>query len=133
MARLLVARSAEKPACKLRRVRADLSNREVRRSLLGELAGESTKALVITEGLLIYLRAQEVSAFAEDLKSFPAFKRWVLDIVSPGLLRMQKNTHQQFGAEVPALPFAPENGPIFLPSTDGNRLKCTPCLTRLLG
>lgn len=58
--------------------------------------------------------AQEVSAFAEDLKSFPAFKRWVPDIVSPGLLRMlQKNTHQQFSAEVPLLKFAAENGPIF--------------------
>jgi methyltransferase (TIGR00027 family) len=105
---------AEKPACTLRRMRADLSNAEVRRSLLGGLAGESTKALVITEGLLIYLLAQEVSALAEDLKSFPAFKRWVLDIVSPGLLRMlQKNTHQQFGAEVPPLQFAPEDGPTF--------------------
>ena len=64
-----------------------LSNAEIRRSLFGGLAKESTKALVITEGLLVYLREQEVSALAEDLKGFPAFKRWVLDIVSPGLLR----------------------------------------------
>jgi len=105
---------AEKPACTLQRVQADLSNAEVRRSLLARLAGEATKALVITEGLLVYLREQEVSALAEDLKSFPAFKRWVLDIVSPGLLRMlQKNTHQQFGADVPPLQFAPEDGPTF--------------------
>src|SRR5215472_16785413 len=36
---------AEKPACTLERVLADLSNTEVRRSLLGSLAGEGTKAL----------------------------------------------------------------------------------------
>jgi hypothetical protein len=38
---------AEKPACTAERVRADLSNTEVLRSLLGRLAGEGTKALVI--------------------------------------------------------------------------------------
>jgi methyltransferase (TIGR00027 family) len=105
---------AEKPACELERVRTDLSNAEIRLSLLGSLASAATKVLVITEGLLIYLRAEEVSALAEDLKRFPAFKRWVLDIASPGLLRMlQKNTHQQFGSEVPPLQFAPEDGPEF--------------------
>ncbi|MGA7925659.1 MAG: SAM-dependent methyltransferase [Candidatus Sulfotelmatobacter sp.] len=105
---------AEKPACMLERVRADLSNAEIRRSLLGRLAGGATKVLVITEGLLIYLGAEEVSALAEDLKRFAAFKRWALDIASPGLLRMvQKNTHQQFGSEVPPLQFAPADGPAF--------------------
>lgn len=105
---------AEKPACRLERVRADLSNAEIRRSLLGRLASGAAKVLAITEGLLIYLRAEEVSALAEDLKRFAAFKRWVLDIASPGLLRLlQKNTHQQFGSEVPPLQFAPADGPEF--------------------
>jgi methyltransferase (TIGR00027 family) len=104
----------EKPACKLERVRADLSDAAIRRLLLGRLAREASKALVITEGLLIYLRAQEVSALAEDLRSFAVFKLWVLDIVSPGLLRMlQKNTHHQFGSDVPPLQFAPKNGAAF--------------------
>lgn len=101
----------EKPVCTLERVRADLSDSGIRRRLLGRLAGEATKVLVITEGLLIYLRSEQVSALAEDLKRFPPFKRWLLDIVSPGLLQMlQKNTHQQFGSDVPPLQFAPENG-----------------------
>ena len=104
----------EKPACTLERVRADLSNDEIRRSLLGRLAGEATKVLVITEGLLVYLRSEQVSALAEDLKRFLAFKGWGLDIVSPGLLNMlQKNTHQQFGSDVPQLQFAPDDGPAF--------------------
>jgi putative SOS response-associated peptidase YedK len=41
---------AEKPTCTLRRVRADLSNAEIRRSLLSSLAAEATKVLIITEG-----------------------------------------------------------------------------------
>src|ERR1700747_2978377 len=79
---------AEKPVCSLERIRLDLSDAKGRRSLFDGLAGETAKALVITEGLVIYLQAEEVSAVAEDLKRFPAFKRWVLDIASPGLLRM---------------------------------------------
>jgi hypothetical protein len=58
------------------------------------------------------MRAEQVVALAEDLKRFPTFQRWVLDIPSPGLLRvLQKNTHQQFGQDVSPLQFAPENGP----------------------
>jgi methyltransferase (TIGR00027 family) len=103
----------EKPACSLERIRLDLSDAKARRSLFGRL-GEAAKALVITEGLLIYLRAGEVAVLAEDLNRSPSFKRWLLDIASPGLLRMiQKNTHQQFGENVSPLQFAPEDGPAF--------------------
>ena len=105
---------AETPACMLERVRADLSDGEIRRSLLSRLASEASNVLVMTEGLLIYLRWDQVSAPAEDLKRFPAFKPWLLDIVPPGLLRkLQKNTHQHFGSEVPPLQFGPEDGPAF--------------------
>jgi O-methyltransferase involved in polyketide biosynthesis len=105
---------AEKPSCEVERVAADLSIAETRRSLLRMLGGKGTNALVITEGLLIYLPEQEVSALAEDLKRLPSFKSWVLDIASPALLRMlQKNTSQQFGADVPPLQFAPQDGPKF--------------------
>jgi len=105
---------AEKPACSLERVRLDLSDAEMRRSLFGRLARGAAKALVITEGLLIYLRAEEVAALADNLNLFPAFKRWVLDIASPGLLRMlQKNTSQQISRDVSPLQFAPAEGPDF--------------------
>jgi len=105
---------AEKPACTLERVRADVSSAEFRGSHLGRIVREATRVLVITEGLLIYLPTQDVSALAEDLKRFPTFKRWVVDITSPALLRMvKKNTSRQFGEDVPALQFAPEDGPGF--------------------
>jgi methyltransferase (TIGR00027 family) len=50
---------AESPACMLERVQADLSDGEIQRSRLSRLANDATKVLVITEGLLIYLRAEE--------------------------------------------------------------------------
>ena len=107
----------EKPVCALERRRLDLSNAELRRSLFVSLAAKSAKALVITEGLLIYLKPEEVATLAEDMKRSPPLQRWVLDIASPGLLRMlQKNTHQQFGRDVARLQFAPEDGPrYFIP------------------
>jgi methyltransferase (TIGR00027 family) len=103
---------AEKPVCSLQRVSLDLSKSEARRSFLGSLSG--TRALVVTEGLLVYLRSEEVASLATDLRNNPLFQRWALDIVSPGLLRMLlKNTQQQFRPDVSSLKFAPEDGPAF--------------------
>ncbi len=104
----------EKPACSLERIRADLANAETRRSLFSRLSDESKKALVISEGLLIYLPRNEVATFAQDLRGFPAFQRWLFDIASPPLLKMlQEKTHQEFGSSVSPLQFAPEEGPGF--------------------
>jgi len=104
----------EKPMCSLERVPADLADSATRRTLLSRLNGEARKALVVSEGLLVYLPATEAASLADDLRSFPAFQRWAFDIVSPPLLQMlQKNTHQQFGSDVAPLQFAPEEGPNF--------------------
>jgi O-methyltransferase involved in polyketide biosynthesis len=46
------------------------------------------KVLVITEGLLIYLEPDEVRSLATDLGQPAAFKRWLLDLASPDLIRM---------------------------------------------
>ncbi len=104
----------ERPACALRRVRLDLADAAARRELLSSLDGLATKVLVVTEGLVIYLTAEQVGALAEDLARQRTFQRWLLDIASPGLLRMiEKNTSAQFGADVTTLKFAPAEGPDF--------------------
>jgi methyltransferase (TIGR00027 family) len=106
--------AAEKPSCVLERVRLDLADVEARRVLFNLLGTKATKALIISEGLLIYLSNYEVAALAQDLARPPAFQRWVLDIVSPGLLKMiqQKSTADFSTGSVP-LKFAPEDGPQF--------------------
>src|SRR5216110_1672108 len=71
--------AAEKPVCALERVRLDLSDVSGRRALFDRLSGRATKALIITEGLVIYLTAEAAGALAEDLARARAFERWLLD------------------------------------------------------
>jgi methyltransferase (TIGR00027 family) len=104
----------EKPACVLERVRLDLADVAARRALFEALGKRASKALIVSEGFLIYLSPVEVGVLAEDLARPTAFARWVLDLASPGLLRMvQKNTQAQFNQDVSSLQFAPESGPEF--------------------
>jgi len=55
----------QKPVCALERVRLDLSGLSARRDLFRRLGEAAKKALIITEGLLIYLTAEEVGSLAE--------------------------------------------------------------------
>ena len=74
--------------CRLERHAVDLSDAEARRALFAKVGAAADKVLVVTEGLLIYLDPEEVKTLAADLHQPPAFKRWVMDIASPSLLRM---------------------------------------------
>ena len=109
--------AGERPRCRLERVRLDLADRGARRELFARLGSESKRAVVISEGLLIYIDATGVGELAEDLAAVPALQRWMVDIVSPGLLAMLR---KQMGAQVEAanapFRFGPEEGPeFFLP------------------
>lgn len=108
---------AEKPRCILEQVRLDLADVSARRKLFGDLSHMAKNALVITEGLLVYFSREEVAALAKDLASAPAFHHWIVDIASPGLLKMlQKGMGQQLQQANAQLKFAPEEGPgFFLP------------------
>jgi methyltransferase (TIGR00027 family) len=108
------ALAGEKPNCALERVVLDLSETTARRSLFDRLGGSAKKALVITEGLLVYLTADEVASLARDLTRPESFRHWVLDLVSPGLLRMlQKKTRGELDAAGAPLKFGPPEGPGF--------------------
>jgi methyltransferase (TIGR00027 family) len=101
----------EKPRCKLERIRLDLSDIEARRQLFAELGNRANRVLVMAEGLLIYLTADEVGALAADLAGPASFHRWMIDLVSPGLLRMlQENMGSQLSAAGAPLKFGPEEG-----------------------
>ncbi len=106
--------AGEKPVCALERVRLDLSNVSGRRELFEELGRRANKALVITEGLLVYLTADEVGSLARDLAAPRNFARWILDVASPGLLRMlQKKIGSQVSQAGAPLKFGPKEGPGF--------------------
>jgi methyltransferase (TIGR00027 family) len=106
--------ASEAPRCALERVRLDLSNTDARRGLFARLGRSATNAIVLTEGLVIYLMRDDVAALASDLSAQPSFQHWVVDVSSPGLLAMLR---ERMGAAVqdagaPFL-FAPPEGPPF--------------------
>jgi methyltransferase (TIGR00027 family) len=104
----------EKPECALERVRLDLSDATARRKLFERLGRQATKALILAEGLIIYLAADEVVSLGKDLATPPSFQRWILDLASPGLLRMlQKKLGSQLDQAGAPLKFAPAEGPDF--------------------
>jgi methyltransferase (TIGR00027 family) len=103
-----------RPVCALERVRLDLSNHDARRGLFARIGRSASNVLVATEGLLVYLMADEVCALGGDLSAQATFRHWVNDIMSPGLkatLMERIGSHvQQAGAP---LLFAPAEGPAF--------------------
>jgi len=104
----------EKPACALERVRTDLSDGSARRALFANLDRRANRILVLTEGLLIYLSAEEVAALARDLAAASHFQRWIMDLGSPGLLRMmQRTTGKQLSKVGAPFKFGPAEGPAF--------------------
>src|SRR5262249_23116333 len=104
--------AADMPGCALERVRADLSDSNIRRQLFARLGKSSTKALVISEGLLVYLEPANVASLAGDLASTPSFRSWALDLASPGLLRrLQKQMGNRLSEGGAELKFGPPEGP----------------------
>jgi methyltransferase (TIGR00027 family) len=106
--------AAEKPKCHLDRIALDLANLDERRALFAKLNDEARRIVVVTEGLLIYFSPEEVCAFAMDLSAGSNFASWILDLASPGQLKlMQRTTGQQLSEAGAAFKFGPAEGPDF--------------------
>jgi methyltransferase (TIGR00027 family) len=103
----------EKPECRLERIRLDLAARGGRRELFARLGRNAKRALIITEGLLIYLTAEAAGELAADLAAPRTFHSWIVDIASPGLLRMLRKRMAAELREAAPFKFAPEEGPAF--------------------
>jgi len=84
----LSALATERPVCQYEGVKLDLSERGPRQALFARLDASCRRALVITEGLLVYLTPDAVAELAGDLHALPAFQFWLMDLASPGLLKM---------------------------------------------
>ncbi|MBZ5561885.1 MAG: SAM-dependent methyltransferase [Acidobacteriia bacterium] len=104
----------EKPVCRLERLRLDLSNASARRDAFAELDRRARKALLITEGFLVYLAREEAAALARDFALPKSFQSWAFDVMSPGLVRMLT---KRLGAELERagapFKFGPPEGPGF--------------------
>lgn len=74
----------ETPHCQLERVAVDLTRDEDRRGLWKRIA--NTRALLLTEGLLMYLPADTVQSIAREAHNSDAVQTWICDFHSPALL-----------------------------------------------
>lgn len=104
--------AGEKPVCRLSREKIDLADPARRAAFLDQVVRDSSKILVITEGLLAYLDQDVVRSIGRDLAARPAFRWWMMDVLSPAILRMVQRTMGKNLANAP-LQFAPPDGVAF--------------------
>lgn len=80
------------PRCAYEAVRTDLTDAAARRVLFARIGDQARRALVLTEGLLVYLTAEQVGSLATDLHAVPSFHAWLIDLAGPLVLRIM-NRH----------------------------------------
>jgi methyltransferase (TIGR00027 family) len=98
----------ETPRCRLRRHAVDLADPAARDAFLNEELAGVTKALVLTEGLLMYLEDSDVRALSAAFTR-PEVAWWMLDFSGPGLQkRMNKKSRGMMNSA--PFKFAPDNG-----------------------
>ena len=117
----ILEKAGAKPVCNFVRMPLDLSDLAERRTLFQRLAEENERVLVVSEGLLVYLSREENAALACDLSGQPTFQRWLLDMSSPGLLKMMQSAMGEHLSATP-LKFAPEEGLAFYEAHGWKRL-----------
>jgi len=108
------ALEAEVPRCRVERIALDLSQTGPRRELLARLGAASGNAVVLTEGLLVYLEAGVVGELADDLHAVAGFRHWVIDLATP---MIRKRVNRWWGKRLQRAntkyQFAPEEGTRF--------------------
>ena len=105
----------ETPVCRYEAITADLTDVEARRALFSRLGASSLRALVISEGLLVYLTPEQVATLATDLHAQPSFQEWLIDLASPQLI---KRMTKMWGKNLASAPFQfgpPESTEFFRP------------------
>ena len=109
----------ETPRCQLTRHAVDLADPAARDAFLNEELAGTSKALILTEGLLMYLEDSDVVALSVAFKR-PEVAWWMLDFAAPGLQkRMNKKTRGLMQSA--PFKFAPANGLLRRPRLAGRR------------
>jgi methyltransferase (TIGR00027 family) len=100
--------AGEKPRCQLEVITQHLGDEAQRRALFSQLNQRAHNILAICEGLLSYLDEDRVTSLAADLHAQPRFHYWLVEIVSPRVLKFitRKWAHYFKAANAP-MAFAP--------------------------
>lgn len=108
---------AERTVCVYEAIAADLTNVPVRDALFSQVGRTARALLVITEGLLVYLSAEEVAALAKALHATDSARWWITDIASPMLLEwMAKSWGRSVAKGNAPFKFGPEDSAAFFAS-----------------
>ena len=101
----------ERPVCRLERVPLDLADRAGRRALFARLGAACRRALIVAEGLVVYLTPEEVGTLATDLAEPHTLRHWIVDLASPALLAMlQRSMGSSLQEAGTPFKFAPAEG-----------------------
>lgn len=105
--------AGEKPRCELEFIAADLREAGARKEVFSR-AAEHGPVLVITEGLLIYLEADQVAELAKDLRESSNARWWLTDLASPQLLKyLGRRWQPKLAAGNAPFRFGPADGTAF--------------------
>jgi methyltransferase (TIGR00027 family) len=104
----------EQATCSYSAVRADLTDLATRREMLVQVGATGQRAMVLTEGLLIYLTREQVENLATDLHGIPTIASWVIDLASPRVMQYIQRSWGKAAADANApFQFAPQEGTAF--------------------
>ncbi len=101
------------PICHLERVELDVTDAEALGNRLSESCASASNALVLTEGLLIYLREEQVRQLASALQAQQQIGWWLAELVSPLMLQSQGEQWNTKVADRAHMRFAPAAGTAF--------------------
>lgn len=96
------------PRCRLTRSAVDLADPVAREAFFDTALDGASNALVLTEGLLMYLEDADVTALSDALNR-PEVGWWMFDFGGPGLKRLMNKKVDGLLQNAPFI-FAPENG-----------------------
>lgn len=106
--------AGDKPRCSLERIALDLADESARKGVFERIGRAGKRAVILSEGLLVYLTEEQVLALGRDLAAQQSFRRWIVDLGTPGLLKMLRKrmgAHMRQGTA--ELRFAPREGTAF--------------------
>ncbi len=104
----------ERARCRYEPVPVDLTDVDARWAFFARLGAEAARALIVSEGLLVYLAPDHVATLAGDLHAQSTFAYWLIDLANPMLLRyMQRSWGRAVEAGNAPFRFGPAEGTAF--------------------
>jgi methyltransferase (TIGR00027 family) len=92
----------------------DITDTKARQDFLHETLRNRKKVLVITEGLLAYLKEKQVAALAKDLASYPQVRWWLTESpATPTFMAKEVSRWRTYASPRVELRFAPVEGTHF--------------------